>query len=266
MLSDQFRDLRDKYGLPFVYDKARKEVVGINQRFFAALYCRVRSLLFDRDEKKFFLYDQSTGLWQEQSSSAQLCDISLLIKQYIPEAHIRFSTSRIILQIQSFIKGLSEKRDAFQNRKKNIIHIANGILEFIPDSGWELRNPLPEDYSRNRSEITYNPESQCPQFLDQLLRKAMSEEDISLLQQYAGLVLLGYNLSQKVLLLTGSAGGGKSTLVNVLEGLIGRRNCCELRTEHLDQRFEIARFVGKTLLTAKDVKSSFLIFSMRYDR
>ena len=212
------------------------------------MYCQARNLLFDKDEKKFFLYDQSTGLWQEQSSSAQLCDISLLIKQYIPEAHIRFSTSRIILQIQSFIKGLSEKRDAFQNRKKNIIHIANGVLEFIPDSGWGLRNPLPEDYSRNRSEITYNPESQCPQFLDQLLRKAMSEEDISLLQQYAGLVLLGYNLSQKVLLLTGSAGGGKSTLVNVLEGLIGRRNCCELRTEHLDQRFEIARFVGQLLM------------------
>lgn len=47
-------------------------------------------------------------------------------------------------------------------------------------------------------------------------------------------------------------------MVNILEGLIGRHNCCELRTEHLDQRFEIARFVGKTLLTAKDVKSSFL--------
>ena len=31
LLSDRFRDLRDKYGLPFVYDKARKEVVGINQ-------------------------------------------------------------------------------------------------------------------------------------------------------------------------------------------------------------------------------------------
>lgn len=258
LLSDQFCDLRDKYGLPFVYDKAGKEVVGINQRFFAALYCQARNLLFDKDEKKFFLYDQSTGLWQEQSSNAQLCDVAQLIMQYVPNDYIRLSTSRMISQIQSFIKGLAEKRGAFQNKKKNVIHVANGILEFISGGGWELRNPQPEDYSRNRSEITYKPESQCPQFLDQLLGEAMPEEDISLLQQYAGLVLLGYNLSQKVLLLTGSAGGGKSTLVNILEGLIGRHNCCELRTEHLDQRFEIARFVGKTLLTAKDVKSSFL--------
>ena len=219
LLSDQFCDLRDKYGLPFVYDKAGKEVVGINQRFFAALYCQARNLLFDKDEKKFFLYDQSTGLWQEQSSSAQLCDVAQLIMQYVPNDYIRLSTSRMISQIQSFIKGLAEKRGAFQNKKKNVIHVANGILEFIPDSGWELRNPQPEDYSRNRSEITYNPESQCPQFLDQLLGKAMSEEDINLLQQYAGLVLLGYNLSQKVLLLTGSAGGGKSTLVNLIARL-----------------------------------------------
>lgn len=141
LLSDRFRDLRDKYGLPFVYDKARKEVVGINQHFFAALYCQARNLLFDKDEKKFFLYDQSTGLWQEQSSSAQLCDISLLIKQYIPEAHIRFSTSRIILQIQSFIKGLSEKRDAFQNRKKTSSTLPMGFWNSFPTAAGSCAIP-----------------------------------------------------------------------------------------------------------------------------
>ncbi|MPM89601.1 hypothetical protein SDC9_136713 [bioreactor metagenome] len=86
----------------------------------------------------------------------------------------------------------------------------------------------------------------------------MSPADIELLQLYAGQALLGMNISQTILLLTGTAGGGKSTLVNVIEGLVGRWNCTELRTEFLNTRFENSRMLGKTLLTAKDVPGNFL--------
>ncbi len=55
---------------------------------------------------------------------------------------------------------------------------------------------------------------------------------------------MGRNLSQKVQLLTGTAGGGESQLSIVIDGLIGRHNCTELRTEQLNERFEIACFVG----------------------
>ena len=45
----------------------------------------------------------------------------------------------------------------------------------------------------------------------------------------------------------------------VIEGLIGRANHTQLRTELLAGRFEIARYVGKTLLTGKDVSGDFLM-------
>ncbi len=141
LLSDPFCDLRDKYGLPFVYDKAGKEVVGINQRFFAALYCQARNLLFDKDEKKFFLYDQSTGLWQEQSSNAQLCDVAQLIMQYVPNDYIRLSTSRMVSQIQSFIKGLAEKRVPFRTRRKTSFTLPTGFWNSFPAAGGSCAIP-----------------------------------------------------------------------------------------------------------------------------
>jgi phage/plasmid-associated DNA primase len=77
--------------------------------------------------------------------------------------------------------------------------------------------------------------------------------DIALIQRWAGLALLGVNLSQKILLLTGTPGGGKSTLVSVLTGIIGKGNVGMLRTELLGDRFEIGRLSGKTLHYGPDV-------------
>jgi len=60
------------------------------------------------------------------------------------------------------------------------------------------------------------------------------------------------------MILTGTAGGGKSTLMEVFENVIGPLNVYELRTAHLHERFEQARFIQKTVLTGKDVPGDFL--------
>jgi P4 family phage/plasmid primase-like protien len=87
---------------------------------------------------------------------------------------------------------------------------------------------------------------------------ALGASDIDLIRRWAGLALLGVNLSQKMLLLTGTPGGGKSTLVSVLTGIIGTGNVGMLRTELLGDRFEIGRLSGKTLLYGPDVPEDFL--------
>ena len=60
------------------------------------------------------------------------------------------------------------------------------------------------------------------------------------------------------MLLTGTPGGGKSTLLEIIEAIIGPANVCQLRTEHLNERFELSRFLRKTMLSGKDVKGDFL--------
>jgi putative DNA primase/helicase len=61
-----------------------------------------------------------------------------------------------------------------------------------------------------------------------------------------------------MMLLTGTAGGGKSTLLEIIEAVIGPANVCQLRTEHLSERFELSRFLRKTMLSGKDLRGDFL--------
>lgn len=133
------------------------------------------------------------------------------------------------------------------------------MLVFATDGTLKLQQVVPEFYSRNRCEINYDSDAQCPRFLEELLQPALSDDDIALLQLYCGQCLLADNLTQTFLVLTGTAGGGKGTIVKIIEQVIGKDNCVEMRTEHLGARFEIARFIGKSLLIGSDVPSNFLL-------
>ena len=60
------------------------------------------------------------------------------------------------------------------------------------------------------------------------------------------------------MLIVGTPGGGKSTILEIIEAIIGPANVCQLRTEHLSERFELSRFLRKTMLSGKDVPGHFL--------
>jgi P4 family phage/plasmid primase-like protien len=104
----------------------------------------------------------------------------------------------------------------------------------------------------------YAPGAPCPLWKDKLLADALDSDDQVLLQKLAGMCLLGNNLLQRIVILTGNAGAGKSQIAQVIQGIIGRHNVAQLRTEHLDERFEAEGFIGKTLLVGSDVPGSFL--------
>jgi phage/plasmid-associated DNA primase len=86
----------------------------------------------------------------------------------------------------------------------------------------------------------------------------LAPEDINMLQKYLGSLIFGGNPCQNLLILKGVPGSGKSVLLDLIIGLVGVNNCVELRTEHLNQRFETARFIGKKLLFGPDVEADFL--------
>src|SRR5205823_10071379 len=87
---------------------------------------------------------------------------------------------------------------------------------------------------------------------------ALDADDIDLLQRWCGLALIGENVAQKILILSGTAGGGKGSFVRVLCGVIGQMNLASLRPQLLGERFELGRFLGRTLLYGADVPENFL--------
>ena len=73
-----------------------------------------------------------------------------------------------------------------------------------------------------------------------------------------GQCLLGRNLTQTILILDGPGNASKGTLSNIVQQVIGERNCYELRTDHLSERFEVFRYIGRTMLYGADVEPGFL--------
>ena len=73
-----------------------------------------------------------------------------------------------------------------------------------------------------------------------------------------GLIVSGKNRAQKIFILIGPANSGKTTVALVMQNLIGKWNCVELRPHLLGERFELARTIGKTLYLGPDVPGNFL--------
>jgi phage/plasmid-associated DNA primase len=256
------KSLSDIYGPPVFTESVRKGdvVTDINEGYWAGLYDRENIMLHDPDERAFYKYDERTGLFGVETSDRIKTDISARMLEAsrtdnIPEL-VTFRRDSKLNAVVAQLRGIAEKPGAFENRPQ-VVHLANCVLRLTPD-GLERHPFSPSFRSRNRSPIIYDLAAKCPRFLNELVIPAVKPDDVVLLQKMVGQALLGRNLVQRLMILDGLGGRGKTQLVGVIQHLIGAANSTELRTRHLGDRFELYRLRSRTLLTGVDVKPDFL--------
>jgi P4 family phage/plasmid primase-like protien len=252
-------DLTERYGDPFMLNLDGK-VTGIGEAFWAGLFATENVVLWEPEERKFYLYDGGTGLYLPTTHDGIKRDISAMLlregRSRGVRAMDRWRSDGSLNHLVAQLRGITERRGAFADRPQ-AVHLANGVIDFSA-GGASLVEFSTHFYSRNAAPISFDPDAECPRFLNDLVIPAVHSEDVSLLQRYAGLCLLGRNLVQRILILDGEAGQGKSTFSLILQGLVGLSNCTQLRTENLSERFETNRYIGKTLLAGVDVDPDFL--------
>ncbi len=96
------------------------------------------------------------------------------------------------------------------------IHAANGeyrlhTREFSPR----------KELTRFRLPVNYNPEAKAPERWLKFLGELLHEEDIPTLQEFMGYCLIPCTLGQKMLIITGKGGEGKSRIGVVMKSLLG---------------------------------------------
>lgn len=96
------------------------------------------------------------------------------------------------------------------------IHAANG--EYRVDR--QTFSPRKE-LTRFRLPVNYNPEAPAPERWLKFLSELLYEEDIPTLQEFMGYCLIPNTLGQKMLLITGKGGEGKSRIGLVMKALLG---------------------------------------------
>jgi putative DNA primase/helicase len=270
----KFPGLRDRYGdavqevVPSDGDK-RGFVKDVSEDFLAATLGESGSpaapTVFAAEEDRFYTYSPDAGIFEEVREAVLAKRLSDLLLECARACSGKFDTHSLEFRFRdsSNLRGvlararglLAVKQDFFETDLMKFVPCRNGMLR-VAD---RVLLPFgPEYRRRNKLAVAYDPAATCPLFLDTLLGPALDADEIDLLQRWCGLALVGVNLAQRLVILTGTAGGGKGTFIRVLRGVIGPVNLGTLRPDLLGERFELGRLIGKSLLYGADVPENFL--------
>ena len=111
------------------------------------------------------------------------------------------------LRLEAYAPDLPIQRDR--------IHVANGTL-FLDGTFSSER-----EFCRNRLPVAYKPDAPAPETWLRFLGELLHPEDIPTLQEFMGYCLLPTTKGQKMLMLIGRGGEGKSRIGVVLRSLLG---------------------------------------------
>jgi phage/plasmid-associated DNA primase len=247
------------YGPPH-YPTQRNPVGTLNEDFWAAFIATYNEIIFENREGEFYKYSPPIGIYRLLSAHLLLQQISNDILAACQnwqgyDALEQLRNTRHISGVLAHLKGYVQKEGAF-DQQRNYIHVQNGVIDLSSGSP-KLVGFDPKLICRNSIPICYDARAKCPKFKGELLAP-LTADDATTLQKIFGMYLGGINFLQMIVILQGVAESGKSQLAIVARDLIGEHNCAELRVAHLDDRFELARFLGKILLIGADVAGDFL--------
>jgi P4 family phage/plasmid primase-like protien len=268
----KFPGLRKEFGdaiLEVIDKNGVLRVRDIGEDFFAAALGDKGSpdapTVFLPTEQRFYTYSRSDGIFVHQRAPVLLTRLSRLLLECVwpCRRHCDTSTLEFRLRDSGTLSGVLQKgrgllevpTDFFSTDLTEFIPVANGMLRLADKT---LLAFGPAYRRRNKLAVPYDGNAKCPLFLDTLMSVALDPDDLDLLQRWCGLALIGENLAQRIIILIGTAGGGKGTFVRVLNGIIGPANLASLRPQLLGERFELGRFLGRTVLYGADVPENFL--------
>lgn len=122
--------------------------------------------------------------------------------------HKRVSNLLEVIKLQAYSQPLPIETDR--------IHVANGVYyldgRFLP-----MKN-----FCTNRLTVSYNPSAPKPERWLRFLLELLEPEDIPTLQEYLGYCLIPSTKGQKMMMILGRGGEGKSRIGLVLKAMLGR--------------------------------------------
>ena len=132
------------------------------------------------------------------------------------------------------------------------IHVANGT--YFMDGSFTAD----KSYCNNRLTVAYNPDAPTPKKWLQFLSELLQPEDIPTLQEFLGYCLLPTTKGQKMLMLIGKGGEGKSRIGLVMRSLLGDSMNTTSIQKVESNRFSRADLENKLLMVDDDMDLSAL--------
>lgn len=195
---------------------------------------------------KVGFYEWDARVWQKVSDG--------VVKNYADKLYgKRFATSQRVNAVCNLLKSRSITDAVFD--RNPVLTFQNGTLEI--ETG-NFRDFSPSDYCSIIMEYDYNPDATCPvweHFIEDVTDGEPRREEI--LQFIAGYTLFPDCRHQKVFILVGSGGNGKSVYLEIIQKLFGDKNVTHVEPTGLTKEFERIRLKDSLLNIGSDINSDF---------
>ena len=138
----------------------------------------------------------------------------------------------------------------------NLIAFRNGLFNVYDDTFIPF---TPEHVITNKIDWDYNPSAYW-NLTDEVLNNIACDDTAvrALLEEMVGYCLFRRNELGKAFILTGSGSNGKSTFLNMLKTMLGKRNLSVLDLKKLGDRFSTVMLFGKLANIGDDISDEFV--------
>jgi len=146
------------------------------------------------------------------------------------------------IQAKTYARNNGEIDEEFRERLPNKIATLNCVLNMDTMSKEEFS---PNYFLTVQIPVTYNPETKCPKIF-KFLEEVVGKEQMNVIQEWFGFCLYLDYFLHKAIMLVGEGRNGKSTLINLLERLLGKRTVSHEKLQDLcNNRFSPSQLFGK---------------------
>ena len=203
--------------------------------------------------KHQLLYVNNVGFYEWNGRVWQFLP-DLMAENYADIAYgKRFSTYNRVKAVKNLLKSRSVTEIAFD--RNPVLTFQNGTLEI--ETG-RFRDFSQADYCSIIMDYAYDPEARCPQW-EKFIEDVTDEEPrrAENLQFIAGYTLFSDCRHQKVFILVGNGGNGKSVYLELIQKLFGDNNVTHVEPTGLAKEFERIRLKDSLLNIGSDINSDF---------
>lgn len=196
-----------------------------------------------------YLYEG--GAYFPDISGAKL---KTMIRSLIYPQFVRAATINRIYELFLGAAELEIKSDDLNNYPPEWINFQNGFYDAVN------RRMIPHDpkyRAVNQIPHEFHPEKETTggERLEEWFRFIFnSQGDREMFLQFAGYCMTRDTRQQKFLILSGGGGTGKSTLIRLLETVIGSQNISNVSLKELNNRFDSYALLGKLMNSCADLE------------
>lgn len=182
-----------------------------------------------------------------------------LIKRFIYSDVVRQPIlDRVYKLIISNI-ALEKQYEDINKYPSSWINFKNGMFDV---KEWNMIPHDPKYLSTNQIPYSFFPDvnmkgSTSSNTIDKFINDVIpDQEDRTMLFEYIGYCMVRDTSKQKFMTITGPGGTGKSTIIRLIEKLIGKDNICSVALQDLTKRFYPTQLQGRLLNSCADISKT----------